>query len=215
MRLLVIRHGESSANAEGRLQGRRDSSLSDRGRRDSQALSERLSRLDVAALYTSPLLRARETAEIIARRLRLTIEERPALMERDVGELEGLTREEIRARFPEYVRARMEAREIDVRDFESDETLAQRTHDVMEEIIEAHPAHTVAVVTHGGVIAAFLRQILNLPIVRPGPFAVDNASISTFDIRHDEFDSLLRPRVQRIVLNDTCHLDGLRTRDRL
>ena len=100
MRLLLIRHGESIANAEGRLQGHLDIPLSDRGRRQAERLAERLAVLSVKALYTSPLLRAKGTAEIMSERLGLAIEQRAALMERNVGELEGLTREEIIARFP-------------------------------------------------------------------------------------------------------------------
>ncbi len=210
MRLLLIRHGESSANAEGRLQGHLDFSLSQRGRRESDQLAERLSGLSIAALYASPLTRARETAELIAGRVGLAIEERSALMERNVGELAGLTREEIRARYPGYVRARTEVRpDVGIAGFESDADLTQRVMAGLAAIIEGHPEQTVAVVTHGGVIATFLRQTLSLPIARPGPFAIDNASIATFDVRDGDFDRRARLPVQLLALNDTCHLDGL------
>lgn len=203
MRLLLIRHGESSANAEGRLQGRLDFSLSERGRRESERLAERLTQLFVAALYASPLLRAYETAEAVAQRLAIEISARDDLMERDVGVMAGLTREEIIAQFPQYARARIDVREVEVDGFELDAPFAQRVAGVMAEIVGAHPDGTVAVVTHGGVIGSFLRQTFGMPLSRRGPFTIDNASVTTFDVAGDG------KRVQVIGLNDTCHLDSL------
>jgi probable phosphoglycerate mutase len=204
MRLLLIRHGESVANAEGRLQGHLDIPLSDRGRRQAERLAERLAPFGVEALYTSPLLRAKGTAEIVGGRLGLAIEERPALMERNVGELEGLTRDEIIARFPRYMPARAELRPIEIAGFEQDAEFAQRVKDALAVITNAHARGTVAVITHGGIIFSFCRQTLRMPTVRPGPFAVENASITTFHIVRGE-----APRATLITLNDTCHLDGL------
>ena len=209
MRLLLIRHGESTANAEHRLQGHLDIPLNDRGRRESDLLAERLSRLTIDALYSSPLSRARETAETVAKRVGLDVIERPALMERDVGELAGLTREEIRARYPEYVRARAAGdSNVTVAGYESDDDLAQRVMRVLEETVGDHPRQTVAVVTHGGVIAVVCRQTLQMPVARPGPFAVSNVGITTFDMREGDSDPWVRPRMQLVTLNDTCHLDG-------
>jgi probable phosphoglycerate mutase len=204
MKLVLIRHGESLANAEGRLQGHLDIPLSDRGRRQAERLGERLASLGVGALYTSTLLRAKETAEMVATRLGLTLEERAALMERNVGELEGLTREEIIARFPHYIPARTETRRVEIQGFEQDAEFAQRVLHGLTMIIEAHPQQTVAVLTHGGVIFSFCRQTLQMPTVRPGPFAIDNGSITTFDIVRGD-----APRSTLVTLNDTCHLHGL------
>jgi probable phosphoglycerate mutase len=204
MKLVLIRHGESLANAEGRLQGHLDIPLSDRGRRQAERLGERLASLGVGALYTSTLLRAKETAEMVATRLGLTLEERAALMERNVGELEGLTREEIIARFPHYIPARTETRRVEIQGFEQDAEFAQRVLHGLTMIIEAHPQQTVAVLTHGGVIFSFCRQTLQMPTVRPGPFAIDNGSITTFDIVRGD-----APRSTLATLNDTCHLHGL------
>jgi broad specificity phosphatase PhoE len=209
MRLLLIRHGESIANAEGRLQGHLDVLLSDRGRRQADCLGEKLAPLGVEALYSSPLRRAAETAEIIGARLGLPVQEREPLMERNVGVLEGLTRDEIIAKFPRYMPARTELRQIEIEGFEQDEAFASRVRDILGSIIEAHAGQTVAVVTHGGIIFSFCRQSLQMPTVRPGPFAIDNASITSFDIRDGDGVAPGRPRVQLITLNDTCHLRAL------
>jgi len=190
MRLLLIRHGESSANAEGRLQGR-------------------LAPLAAVALYTSTLLRARQTAEILGEQLGLAVAGRPALMERDMGELAGLTADEARARFSAAAHARVEGRPTGIVGFEEDEPFAQRVRDAMRAIVGAHDDGAVAVITHGGVIGSFLRQTLEMPLSRRGPFAIDNASVTIVDVQAGEGASA-PPRVQLIGLNDTCHLDGLR-----
>ena len=208
MRLLLIRHGESSANAEGRLQGRLDSPLSERGRQQSGLLAERLAPLAAVALYTSTLLRARQTAEILGEQLGLAVAGRPALMERDMGELAGLTADEARARFSAAAHARVEGRPTGIVGFEEDEPFAQRVRDAMRAIVGAHDDGAVAVITHGGVIGSFLRQTLEMPLSRRGPFAIDNASVTILDVRHAQ-DSA-RQHIQLIGLNDTCHLDGLR-----
>jgi len=207
MRLLLIRHAESSANAEGRLQGHLDVPLSARGRRESERLAERVETFGVVALYTSPLARARETARIIAERMALQALERPALMERDVGGLAGLTRDEILARFPQYAPARAARRSIDVPGFEDDEPFAQRVLAAFDEIVSAHAAQMVAVVTHGGVIGAFIRHALELPVVRPGPLTIDNASITTLDLG-DGGGPAMPSQTRLVSLNDTCHLLG-------
>src|SRR5512138_1428449 len=92
---VFLRHGESVGNAESRFQGQADYPLTDVGRLQAQTLAERWKRegmrLDVA--ITSPLARARETAEIISQLLGVPVEEDPIWMERNAGEVAGLTRE--------------------------------------------------------------------------------------------------------------------------
>lgn len=209
MRLLLIRHAESSANAEGRIQGHLDIPLSDRGRRQSEALAERISHLNIDALYTSPLKRASETAAAIAAKTKLTPELEPDLVERNVGELAGLTREDIIDRFPDYMRARVEGRQVEISGFERDDVFNQRVDRTISAIIDAHHGQTVAAISHGGVIAAMCRRTLQIPTVRPGPFAIDNCSINIFDVRDEEGPGRARPRILLVALNDTCHLDGL------
>ncbi len=210
MQLLLIRHGETSANAERRVQGHLDVPLSDRGLRESERLARRVAALPVAAIYSSPLQRARKTADAIASALSLEVEERDELMERDVGALEGLLWDEITERYPEYMRARLESNsKIEVPGYEPDDAFKLRVHDVLETIILHHPEQTVVAVTHGGVIGSFCRQTLQIEGGRPAPFDIGNGSITVFDIHDGEFDPLARPRVRLMALNDTCHLDGL------
>jgi broad specificity phosphatase PhoE len=134
--LLLVRHGETDWNADGRLQGQTDRPLSDFGRRQAKLLAEVLQGEELQAIYSSDLARARETAEIVAERLRLPVVLDPDLREKDWGTWEGLT-----------------AVERDRVEFvgESTETHEERTLRALKRISERHPgAGRVLVITHGG-----------------------------------------------------------------
>ena len=164
----------------------------------------------MAALYSSPLQRARQTADAIAGALSLEIEERDDLMERDVGALSGLVWDEVAERYPEFMLTRAEPNPtIEVPGYELDDAFNLRVHNVLEAIIARHPEQTVAVVTHGGVIASFCRQTLQIEAGRPTPFDIGNGSITVFDVHDGEFDPLARRRIRLMALNDTCHLGEL------
>lgn len=92
---------------------------------------------------------------------------------------------------------------------EDDEPFAQRVRDVLQAIVEGQGGGAIAIVTHRGVIGSVLRQTLDLPVSRRGPFAIDNASVTMVDVQGAE-EPGARPRIQLTWLNDTCHLDGLR-----
>jgi broad specificity phosphatase PhoE len=134
-KLLFVRHGETDWNASGRLQGHTDRPLNDYGRRQARELADRLADDGVAAIYSSDLVRAKETAEIVGGRLGLPVVTDPDLRERNWGNWEGLT-----------------PPERDVVEFvgESPEDHRARMLRAVERIVERHPDQTVAVVTHGG-----------------------------------------------------------------
>src|SRR6266545_6659942 len=100
-RLLMVRHGATLRRAEDRFSGAEGVDLSDEGRRQVGALAERLAENPIEAIYTSPLSRARETAEILARPSGLAVTERDGLREIGHGHWEGLTRQEVEARYPD------------------------------------------------------------------------------------------------------------------
>ena len=107
MNLLLIRHGETSWNQEQRYQGQQDSPLSELGPGPSRKNRQKfLARMKIDVIYTSDLLRAKRTAEAIARPHGLTPIADPRLREINFGVWEGLTREEVQARYPELFSAR-------------------------------------------------------------------------------------------------------------
>jgi len=134
--LLLVRHGETDWNADGRLQGQTDRPLSEFGRRQARQLADELAREELEAIYSSDLSRARETAEIVAERLGLPVVLDPDLREKDWGTWEGLT-----------------AVERDRVEFvgESTEAHQERILRALRRISERHPdGGRILVVTHGG-----------------------------------------------------------------
>jgi broad specificity phosphatase PhoE len=206
MRLLLIRHAESTGNRQRRLQGRADFPLTQRGRCQAEELAAALSRLPVAAVYSSPVRRALDTAEAIAHRLGLKVEAQAALQEYDFGELSGLTWPDIRERRPQLIEQLLS----DSADFphypgeEGREAFRERACGALWGIAERHAGEeAAAVVTHAGPIAVFLLDVLQRSYQRPIPFTVDNASVTTVEIAEPQ---PFRPRAVLVGLNDTCHL---------
>jgi len=206
MRLLLIRHAESTGNRQRRLQGRADFPLTRRGQRQARELAAAMSRLSVGAVCSSPIQRALHTAEAIAGHLGLEVEVEAALQEYDFGELSGLTWPEIRERRPHLIEQLLS----DSADFprypgeEGREAFRERVCGALWAIADRHAGEeAVAVVTHAGPIAVFLMDILQRGYQRPIPFTLDNASVSMVEIAEPQ---PFRPRAVVVGLNDTCHL---------
>jgi uncharacterized phosphatase len=143
----LVRHGETDWNALGRLQGREDVPLNDRGREQARRSGEALRRYAWDHVLTSPLARARETATIIAAQVgAATVHEVPELVERDYGAASGLTRAEAALRFPDGV----------VPGEEDCQAVRARCLPVVERWARRHPGGRLLVVTHDGVISALL-----------------------------------------------------------
>lgn len=159
-RMLLVRHGESTWNADGRWQGQADPPLSEHGRR--QALHAAAAVGSVDAIVTSDLERAAETGAIMARQLGVDhLATIPGLRERDAGSLSGLTRAEIHERFPGLLpddptgfRPDEAGRPRWPDDWETDDHLWPRLEGSLLAIAELVPGGDVLVVTHGGVIYA-------------------------------------------------------------
>jgi phosphoserine phosphatase len=151
--ILLVRHGETDWNRDRRVQGHSDTPLNDTGRAQAHALAEELAGEELDAVYCSDLLRAHETARIVAERKGLDVTAISDLRERHFGTWEGLTDEEIFARFPA-------AREGPAAwgDGETREEMAARVFGALERIAESHPDGRVLVVSHGGPLRAVLTR---------------------------------------------------------
>ena len=148
--LILARHGETDWNRENRFQGHADPPLNELGRRQSAELAEALAPEDIARVYTSPLQRAAETAEIVAARLGIEVEAIEALREIDVGAWSGLTRAEVAERFPDAYARWLERAPHGFENGETYAELAARVLPAIGEVARRHPGTTVLVVTHGG-----------------------------------------------------------------
>ena len=198
MRLLLVRHGQTEENNQGRIQGQQDVTLNDAGRHQASMLRDRLAKVRIAGAYTSPLARAQETAEILLEPHDAELRQDPRLKEFSYGVWEGMTWAEVRNKYPLAFAEWSVDRE---RAPEGAETLHQvksRAHQLMGEIRSEHREGTVLVVTHGGPLRLMLCCAFGIPVERAFDMAIDNTAISEL--------SFAGPRVILRRHNDTGHL---------
>lgn len=192
-RLLLIRHGRSVWNAQGRIQGRADPPLDELGREQARRLAERLRQEAVVALYTSPLRRAQETADIIGRALDVPVVPDERLQEYDVGDIAGLTWEQVVERYPDVAHRWAEAQEeLGIPGEEGHGPFRARVVAAFGDIVSRHADGPVGVVAHGGTLGTYLNHLIGLQ-TRASPFRFDNGSLSVVEANP------VRPRI--VLLN--------------
>jgi len=170
--IYLVRHGETDWNRERRIQGSTDIPLNQTGRDQAAVTGALLSSRQWDGVYASPLSRAFETGAIIARELGLPEPEAvPDVAERRYGDAEGLTGDEIDARFPG---------ETPVPGRETREEVAARVLPAIVALAERHPGENIVLVSHGGVI----RTILNVVAPDQHPEPIRNGSVHSF--RHTD-----------------------------
>jgi probable phosphoglycerate mutase len=176
-RIILIRHGETEWNVEGRMQGHLDSPLTDMGEEQARAVGERLQGLTLASLYSSDLGRARQTAAHIPFSAEMKLD--PRLRERHLGIFQGLTSAEAeRQHEEEFMQFRSRTPDHVVPGGESRRQLQQRAVAALLAIGRAHAGHTVAVVSHGGVLDVIYRHARGLALDAPREHEMNNASLN-------------------------------------
>lgn len=181
--LLLVRHGETDWNRDGRWQGHSDTHLNDVGREQAARLASELDGVDV--VYSSDLARARETAEILAARLELPVHVDPRLRERSFGTWEGKTGPEIEAAFAAAHARWLAGEGPGADDAEPFADFAARVQAFLAEVLERHPDENVLVVSHGGSIRVIHALAQGLDYVRdhrsiPG---VPNCTVARYAAR--------------------------------
>lgn len=205
-RILLVRHGQSQGNAEGRFGGHTATPLSARGRRQAEAAARSLASEKITAIYTSDLLRAVQTAEPLARLTGLEINRTTAFRERGVGVMEGLTFEEAAEQHPEHYAALIR-RDLEhvILGGESYRQMLDRASEELDRAIERHKGGRICIFAHTGticILALHLMGALDAPELKPVWISTANCGITRMELRPDGF-----VRVQAI--NDTRHLAGL------
>lgn len=206
MRLLLVRHGESEGNANRVFQGRSDFGLTVRGRLQAEHTAEALLGLGVTALVTSPLRRATETARVLGGALGIEARPDEALLEYDVGEISGLSVNEVRERFPGLLEAwRASGTRPPLPGEEGRDLFYERISSFLRGLDWKADGVTVAV-AHGGVINAACHAVLGIEFAdfftTLRSFAAANCAVT--EIRPDFMGRLILARH-----NDTCHLMDL------
>ena len=201
---VFLRHGESIGNAQARWQGQSDYPLTDRGRAQVRALAERWKseRVKFDLILVSPLGRAKETAEIIASAVDAKVEVDSILLERHIGEMEGLTAEEVRQRpQPPYVTPY----DSIGGQGEGDWALFLRAGQALQSLLRRRPGNYL-IVSHGGLLNQLMNAIIGIaPHVDPSGvrFRFENAAfarVTYYPYQH---------RWAIDGLNDRAHLKSL------
>ena len=165
LRLYLIRHGEVEGAAVGKLLGRTDTPLSKRGLEQSHALADVLTEAQLSAVYSSDLQRARMTAEIIANRGNLKVQESSAWREIDMGEWEGRTLAALHEESPALVaQVFNDPASFEYPEGESFAAFTARVQSALDQLLITHKSGDVALVVHGGVCRALLGSVLGVPM---------------------------------------------------
>ncbi len=200
-RLILIRHGQTAWNTSHRFRGRSDVPLDTVGLTQAQTTGEYIAKLwRLSAVYSSPMTRTMQTAQAIASPFALSVKPRDGLADIDVGEWQGLTEDEVQARWPveldQWAHAPQQVR------FPGGETLAQvsaRAMRVINELVAQHTDQTVAVVSHEGINRLVLLAMLGLGVDRFWHLGQDTCAINVIDATGNDYTL--------VKLNETCHLN--------
>ena len=197
---IMIRHGETFWNAEGRLQGQADSPLTPRGLAQASAVAWRLQHESFTALYASHLKRVLDTAAPIAASSghSITIDER--LQERAYGIFEGLTYAEASVQHPAIFHEYQTNLSPDfaLPQAESTNQLLARGQQVFAELAERHPGEQIVIVSHGSFLRVMLSHMLGIPLDSKQRFRLANGSLSEATWRNGEW--------QVLTLGEVYHL---------
>jgi probable phosphoglycerate mutase len=201
-RILAIRHGETDWNRDTRIQGYLDIGLNATGRWQAGRLAAALVDEDIAAVYSSDLARAHDTAQPLAAGIGLPVQLRPALRERAFGAFEGQTYQQIEQRWPaDCQRWRQRDPDFAPEGGESLTAFYGRCVDAAATLAAAHPGQTVVLVSHGGVLDCLYRAATRISLQAPRTWTVTNASINR--LLHTEAGFGL------VGWADSSHLDGI------
>ena len=199
MTLYIVRHGETVANIESRIQGQNDSPLTGLGVAQAQAVADRLASESFTAVYSSDLGRARATAEIIASRHNLPVQTSDLLREARFGLVQDLTAEEFVERYPEQYRKWRED-PVANRPPEAErlESVIRRCAAFLEQVRDKHKDdQRILAAVHGGSVRGLVCAACDLPVACHPKIRSANAGLSILELGD-------RPAI--CLLNDTCHL---------
>jgi alpha-ribazole phosphatase len=182
-KLILIRHGETDWNTQGRWQGQIDLPLNSHGREQANQIAQALSTAGISVIYSSDLSRAVDTAKSLGNLLGLMVQTDPRLREIHQGEWQGLSVIEINRRYAKAFQQRL-SNPLGVAPpgGETAHDVRERVVQMMEQTLEKHPDDTVAIVSHGFTIAVILAHYNNIPFNKVWDLVPENASIQILEI---------------------------------
>lgn len=201
-RIILVRHGETDWNREEIFRGRIDINLNQNGIRQAQALLKKLQEQKLDAIYSSPLSRARLTAQIIADYYNLKVNLENGFIDINYGGWQGVSHEDVKAQYPKlYHLWQQQPHLVKFPAGECLDDVKRRAMTALERIISNHKSDTIAIAAHRVVNKVMLCAVLGLDISHFWLIRQDTCCINIFE------DS---PRgYVMFCLNDTCHLKRL------
>ena len=183
-----VRHGVTAWNKEGRAQGSSNIPLDEEGVKAAKSLALRLVGEDWDIIFTSPMTRARQTADLLAEQTKIEVIEDDRLRERSGGLIEGTTEEERQQKWgPRW-------RELDLQ-FESGKSVVARGLEFVNEQVQKYPNQRLLFVSHGSFIKRIIAAVME---DQKYTVKIDNTSLTTIDVE----------KKSCVLLNDTTHLAG-------
>jgi broad specificity phosphatase PhoE len=204
MRIYLVRHGETEWNRVRRFQGRSNLPLNPAGRKQVRALAEALKNKPLTAIYTSPLIRALETARLIRVFHPSTpIFEEKGLIEMDLGEFDGMKAQDWAEQYPDFRKAWNEnPASVKIPGGESLEDVQDRAKETLERITRIYPSNsTILISSHNFVNLTILCDLLKIPLNRFRELRQENAAFNVICKKGN--------RLYVELVNERSHLDGL------
>jgi broad specificity phosphatase PhoE len=201
-RVIIVRHGRTEWNRVERFRGRVDIGLDEVGTKQAEVAAKRIREWPISAIYSSPLRRAMDTAEIIAAPLELNVQPMSGIIDIDYGSWQGLSIEQVVARddslYSQWVESPYEVK------FPGGESFAEareRVSSTIGDLIQQHPKETFVLVSHKVICQILILNLLGLDSSHFWQITQDVCAMNLFEVRGGI------PSV--LFLNDTCHLEGL------
>ena len=197
--VILVRHGETAWNRREVFRGRADVELNERGREQAQALGAALEEHELETVYSSPLRRAVETAEAIAKPHNIRVEIEEGFIDFDYGRWQGLQLDEVRQRYPKLYQDWIERpHTVRMEGGESLRVLRRRAMGALRKVTKRHPDETVVIVAHRVVNKVILCAVLGLDNSHFWQIRQDTCAFNVLEWSQDRW-------VVRLF-NDTCHL---------
>ena len=198
--IILIRHGECEGNIKGMFRGRSDFPLNERGFIQAQDLARELNNFSIKYIYTSPLSRARQTAEVISYQCGVEIKVEEGFNNIELGNWEGRYKKEIEKRFPvEWKLWVSNPEKLQVKGIETLYEVQKRSMTCLNNLISKHKGETLAVVSHRAVLKPLIAGCLNIASPYFWKIHLDTASYSLL-LHKEGMEYCL------VQLNQTKHL---------
>lgn len=195
MRIILVRHGQTEWNSEGRVQGRTDIPLNARGMAQAEAVGEWLSGRKIDAVYASPLMRAHDTAKAIADRQGVCVKLLGEMIEIDFGLWEGKTKRELAAEFPEFWTDwswHLDEQKSAMMQAESAYMILERTKRAIDAVMDENAKDATAViVSHTMPIKLLMADAVGIPLENMRQVKVDNCGVCEIELHKGEQSKLI------------------------